>query len=134
MLRRSARALRQHTSNLYRVPGAGVPLSVAVKEHQATGEDAARNTTLDFLELHFRLVPYRVTRLIDEVCELTRNPSHMIPTVDSIPFFVKCVFLFYLGWFMCRGMKFGTFIEPPNDDEPAKHADTQHTEKQTSKH
>jgi hypothetical protein len=116
MLRRTTRQLqRQHTSNVFRAPTDAIPLSEAVKAHRATGQDAARNTTLDFLELQANLIPYRFTRLVDEVRELRRNPGHMA-TLEAIPFAAKLVAFFFLGWFMCRGMTVRTYLVP-NDGE-----------------
>jgi hypothetical protein len=116
MLRRSCRALsRPHTSNFFRAPEAAIPLAEAIKEVDATGLDAAKTTTRDWLELNVALIPYRTMRLIDEAAELRRNPSNLVPDAGTLPFYAQFIACFVFGWFFARGCTFKTFISPPDE-------------------
>lgn len=103
MLRRSARALRVHTSNYLRPRAESRTLEESISANDKAGEDATKNTFQDFIDLQGALLPYRFVRLGDEINAVIANPSVLIPTPGSLPFFGRLVFMFFLGWFMTRG-------------------------------
>ena len=119
MLRRSCRRLqRQHVINVFREPGAAIPLSAAVAQHEQSGLDAAKTNWQDFVELQGQLFSYRVLRFMDECRELRANPTaHLTFDGDALALRAKCLFWFALSWWMCRG-KAGKLIEPPEELTP----------------
>mmetsp|Transcript_19096 Transcript_19096/g.59282 ORF Transcript_19096/g.59282 Transcript_19096/m.59282 type:complete len:153 (-) Transcript_19096:53-511(-) len=87
-------------------------LADKINHHNAAGTDLAAMTTQEFVELQFRLFPYRTARFADEWAALTANNGEYVCNyvktaglkewVMMVRFFVRLLFCFMFGIMFTR--------------------------------